>query len=94
MALKTKPRKDADCELNDGLFACIFCCASGKDTPVYKGPDALAWHLRGHAGEGESLDPELKVRYKIILGREPDEAEDFDVLIPPLGSALEDDISP
>ena len=82
VAMRKKPRKDRGVDMSDGQFACIFCCAKGNGTPVFQGPQALAWHLRVHAGEGESLDPELRMRYKIIMGREPEEGESFDVLIP------------
>ena len=69
----------------DGLYACILCCAKGEQTPVFKGPDPLALHLRSHAGEEESLDMELRDRFKIIVGRCAEQNEVFDVLIPAIG---------
>ena len=93
VALGKKSRKGSDCEMSDGLFGCIFCCAKGDGTPIFKGPEALAWHLRLHSGEGNSLDSELEHRYKIVMDREPQDGESFDVLVPPMGGMqTEDDV--
>lgn len=70
-------------DMGDGLFGCIFCCVQGIGTPVFKGPEALSWHLRSHAND-RIEDREIRHRFKIIIGREPEPMEKFDVHIPHL----------
>ena len=91
MTLKKKAQKDFDFEMSEGLFACIFCCAKGKGTPVFKGPEALMWHMRTHAGEGDAIDRELEIRFKIIIGRSLEEGDVFDLFVPPAQTSAADD---
>ena len=90
VGLKQKPKgRNAGSDMEDSLFACIFCCAGGRGTPVYKGPEALAWHLRAHCNDGDKLDAELKIRYACIIGRDPEQGEAYDVLVPNMGVAFQ-----
>lgn len=77
-----------DVELDEGLFGCIFCCATGgggdwNGTPVFRGPEALSWHLRSHADDSIK-DHELCTRIKLVIGRELRQGETFDLHIPRL----------
>jgi hypothetical protein len=88
IALNKKSHKidDTAVDMADGHFACIFCCAKGSGTPVFRGPEALSWHLRSHASESNSLDQELSHRFKVVIGRDLQFGETFDVYIPPIGT--------
>lgn len=73
----------AEIDMAEGLFGCIFCCVKGIGTPVFKGPESLSWHLRSHASD-RFEDRELQHRFKVIIGREPEFKEKFDINIPHL----------
>lgn len=66
----------------DAQFACMFCYADGRGTPVFEGVARLLNHLQSH--RTGKLDAKAVEYMKAIVGRSPDISEDFAIAIPPL----------
>ena len=71
--------KDACSDPTKATFACIFCCAEGRGTPIFAGIQAFMNHLvvhREHLPIGEVL-----YRMNCLVGRQAAINDDFDINI-------------
>ena len=81
------PVKDVVVNTNECHFACIFCCAEGKGTPVFGGLGPLLAHLNEHRGPGREPSGEVLYRVHCALRDSPLAAnEAFDVALPDFDS--------
>jgi hypothetical protein len=66
----------------DAQYGCMFCCASGRGTPIFSGVASLMSHLQEH----RDVLPRGEIIYRMnaVVGRSPDPDEDFDVALPSL----------
>lgn len=71
--------KDACSDPTKATFACIFCCAEGRGTPIFRGIQTFMNHLvvhREHLPTGEVL-----YRMNCLVGRQAAINDDFDINI-------------